>query len=475
MKTQVSDIRLRRRTLIAGIPAAGAAAVIGPASAANPVEIKFAFFADSSELAAYQTLIAAFEAENPGIRVVRTPIASSNVSPNGRQMPASAYPEWLYTSFTSPHPPDVFFVNYRELDVYASRGVLEPLDAYINGSTELFEEDFYPQALEPFRSDAFPTRSLGALPQNVSSLAVYYNTEMFDTAGIERPVDGWTWDSFTDAAERLTSPKEAYERVPVYGLAFEPSIHRYAAAIWGAGGELFDDPKYPTQVLIDSPEARAGLEWMTNLGPQGIGAVPPRWERLALDDTNRFARGGAAMLIQSRRVTNYLRDNATMPWDVAPLPVGTVEANVLHSDGIGMWSASPNKEAAWKFIEFIIGARGQSILAESGRTVPSLRTLAESDAFLKGSTLSTALGIARPPANAQVFLRNIGIVRPLPASNVWTSAVWLFESAFKGAFYDDGDVDAAVSLVLDGSALTLREPDDLIRMVYPSRMLESED
>ncbi|MEZ4499867.1 MAG: hypothetical protein R2839_07250 [Thermomicrobiales bacterium] len=60
------------------------------------------------------------------------------------------------------------------------------------------------------------------------------------------------------------------------------------------------------------------------------------------------------------------------PGDVAPLPVGTVEANVLHSDGIGMWSASPNKEAAWKFIEFIIGARGQSILAESGRTVPSL-------------------------------------------------------------------------------------------------------
>jgi multiple sugar transport system substrate-binding protein len=174
-------------------------------------------------------------------------------------------------------------------------------------------------------------------------------------------------------------------------------------------------------------------------------------------------------------VTSFLRDKATMPWDIAPLPVGAVEANVLHSDGIGMWSASPNKEAAWKFIEFIIGKEGQQILAESGRTVPSLRTMAESDAYRKGSNLASALGYARPPEHADVFLRNIGLVRPLPASNVWTSTTWLFESAFKRAFYDDGDVDSAVALVLEGSSTTLRDPDGLIRHVRPSRALPTED
>ncbi len=473
--TPDNNVRLPRRTLIAGIPAVGAAAVLGRASAANPVEVKFGFFADSSELAIYERLIAVFEEANPGIRIVRAPIESSNVSPNGKNIPASAYPEWLYSSFTTPNPPDVFFVNYREIDIYAERGTLEPLDDYLASSTELFEEDFYSQALEPFRSDLFPSRSLGALPQNVSSLAVYFNTELFDAAGIEHPVDGWTWEEFSSAAERLTTQRGKYDRVEVFGVALDPSIHRFAAAIWGGGGEIFDDPKYPTQVLIDAPEALAGLEWMTSLGPQGIGAVPPRWERLALDDTHRFAKGGAAMLIQSRRVTAFLRDKATMPWDVAPLPVGTVEANVLHSDGIGMWSASPNKEAAWTFIEFIIGPKGQQILAESGRTVPSLRTLAESDSFRKGSTLASTLGYSRPPAHADVFLRNIGFVRPLPASNVWTSAVWLFESAFKRAFYDDGDIDSAVSLVLEGSSVSLRDPDGLIRHVRPSRALPTED
>lgn len=471
----IKQSRIDRRKVIAGVSAAGAAALIGLETSANPVEIKFAFFADSSELAIYERVIAAFEEANPGIRVVRTPIESSNVSPNGKQMPASAYPEWLYTSFTSPYPPDVFFVNYRELDIYAARGVLEPLDDYLAASSVLYEEDFFPQVLDVFRSDELPNRALGALPQNISSLAVYYNTEMFDSAGIERPVDGWTWDDFTTVAEQLTRENRKYERVEVYGLAMDPTIHRYAAAIWGAGGDLFDHPKYPTALLIDTPEARAGIEWMTNLGPQGIGAVPPKWERLALDDTHRFAAGGAAMLIQSRRVTAFLRDKATMAWDVAPLPTGAVEANVLHSDGIGMSSASLNKEAAWKFIEFLIGPPGQNLLAESGRTVPSLRTLAESDAFRKGSPLASTLGYTRPPASSEVFLRNIGIVRPLPSSNVWTSAVWLFESAFKRAFYDDGDIDGAMSLVTEGSALTLREPADMIRHIHPSRTLATED
>ena len=363
----VNDLRVRRRTLITGIPAAGAAAIVGPASAANPVEVKFAFFADSSELAAYERLIGAFQDANPGIRIVRTPIQSANVSPNGKQMPASAYPEWLYSSFTSPHPPDVFFVNYRETGHLRGPRCTGTADRLSGRKQCVVRRGLsFRRRSMPFRSDELPDNALGALPQNVSSLAVYYNTELFESAGIEHPLDGWTWQEFSDAAERLTTDREKYERVDVYGVALDPSIHRYAAAIWGGGGELFDDPKYPTQVLIDSPEARAGLEWLTSLGPQGIGAVPPRWERLALDDTHRFADGGAAMLIQSRRVTSFLRDNATMPWDVAPLPTGAVEANVLHSDGIGMWSASPNKEAAWTFIEFLVGPQGSANSRRSG-------------------------------------------------------------------------------------------------------------
>ena len=55
-----------------------------------------------------------------------------------------------------------------------------------------------------------------------------------------------------------------------------------------------------------------------------------------------------------------------------PLPQHDQPASVLHSDAYCMTSASGNKEAAWRFMEFALGPDGQRITAETGRTVPSL-------------------------------------------------------------------------------------------------------
>ena len=38
-----------------------------------------------------------------------------------------------------------------------------------------------------------------------------------------------------------------------------------------------------------------------------------------------------------------------------------------------------------------------------------------------------------------------------------------------------GDIETALSLVVEGSALTLREPADMIRHIHPSRPLATED
>ena len=42
------------------------------------------------------------------------------------------------------------------------------------------------------------------LPQNLSSLVVYYNRDLFDAAGVPYPEAGWTWAEFLDAAKALT-------------------------------------------------------------------------------------------------------------------------------------------------------------------------------------------------------------------------------------------------------------------------------
>lgn len=466
------DSRIKRRTLLKTAPAAGLATLMRPEGSLGADAVRFAFFADPSEALAYAQLIDAFEGIQSGIKIEPIVVSSSNVAPLGRLLPSSKYPEWLRGSFTGPNPPDVFLFTYRDVGTYDARSVLEPLDSWWAQSRTLSEAAFYPEALSLFRPAGKP---LMAIPQNLSSLVVYYNTDLFEAAGLAEPSDAWSWDDFVAAAERLTQDRDGDGHIDIHGVVFDPTIHRYAAAIWGAGGELFDDVHQPTKLTLDTPEARQGIEFITSLGPTGINAVPTNEERMQLDDTQRFRMGKAAMLIQSRRVVAFLRDNATVPWDVAPLPIGLIPANVSHSDGLGIFSGSPRKEAAWTFLEFAMGEQGQSILAQSGRTVPSMIEVAQSDAFLKGGSIASLLGYTQAPRRASVFLDNIAISRPLPSTTTWPSAVWQMDRAFKKAFYDDGDVDTAIASVMQQTTFSAGSSTDLFRLASPTRIPGTED
>ena len=75
-----------------------------------------------------------------------------------------------------------------------------------------------------------------------------------------------------------------------------------------------------------------------------------------------------------------------------------------------MPSANPHKAATWRFIEFANGPEGQSIVAQSGRTVPSLKSIAESPVFLDPTS---------KPANSQVFLEGIPFIQAVPVMETW--------------------------------------------------------
>ncbi|MCC6792455.1 MAG: sugar ABC transporter substrate-binding protein [Thermomicrobiales bacterium] len=459
-------LKLKRRSVLATIPAVGAATLARPARASEPTTVRFAYFGDETEQLAYAHLIERFEAAFPAITIKAMPIASRNIPPEGRPLPSGGYPEWLRQAFVTGTPPDVFMLGYRDLGRYVSKNVVEPLGSYVNGSSVFGQSDFYAAALDAFRNPFLGADDLGAIPQNASSLVVYYNVDMFDTMGIDRPAAGWTWDEFAAAAQALTLDLNGDGRIDIHGVAFEPTITRYAAFIWGAGGELYDDVFAPTKLLIDSAEAMKGIRWLTQLGKAGLNVTPTQEEARLLDDTRRFRSGHAAMLIQSRRVTTFLRQNSAVSWDVAPLPVGDVPVNVLHSDGLAMYSGSKSKDAAWTFIEFAMGPIGQAILAESGRTVPSLRDVAESDAFLKGTSMADRLGFGLRPGNARVFLDNIDLSRRLPSEVSWPSVVREVDTELKHAFFVDGDVETAVTRILERSKPAFESVDSLYRRLY---------
>lgn len=399
---------------------------------ARPETVTFLVSGGPAEQAAYQAVVDRFNAAQIDVQVEMSGVPRT-----------ADFITRLTTDFAAGVPPDVFMLNYRRMAQFYNRGAIELLHPRLKTSTRLNEADFYPEALDAFRN---AEGEVICMPQNVSSQVVYFNQDLFDKAGLPYPKAGWTWEEFRQTAIALTLPDENGDGYPdQYGLGLEPVLIRVAAFIWQNGGDLVDDQANPTRLTLDEPAAREAIQFVLDLA-QKDGVVPNYSAEAVASHPDRFLAGNIAMYVDSRVFTPTMRETVTFRWDVAPLPVGKQAANVLHSDAYCMASASTVKDAAWAFIEFAIGEEGQAITAKLGRTVPSLRKVAESKAFLDPT---------QPPAAAQVWLDNMEHnLRAMPKLENWnaierTAAIEL-EQAYLGSQTLEGLLAAIEATAAEG-------------------------
>jgi multiple sugar transport system permease protein len=70
-------------------------------------------------------------------------------------------------------------------------------------------------------------------------------------------------------------------------------------------------------------------------------------------------------------------------WEFAPLPhaVGCKPRNGIFTSAWAIAATTSKKKAAWRFIKYMEGERGQTLLCEAGLAIPAMRKVAESAAF----------------------------------------------------------------------------------------------
>lgn len=387
-------------------------------------QVSFMIFGDTAEKVAYDQLVAAFEDRHPEIDINLIHIPGQ-----------SDYRKRLGIDFAAGAPADIVLLNYRRYASFAAKGVLEPLGPYLAESELIKVEDFYPESLRPF----YWEKALMCIPQNLSSLVVYYNKDLFDQANLVYPEPGWTWADFLAAAQALTQDTDGDGAIDQYGLGTEVSIFRLAPFIWQNGGELVDDPAAPTRLALDSPAALEAVRWFVDLQVKHH-VVPDAVQEEAEASESRFQNGRLGMFLNSRRGVPTYREITGFDWDVAPLPQGKGQAGILHADAYCMPSASPNKAATWRFIEFANSPEGQTIVAKSGRTVPSLKSIAESPAFLDPAV---------KPAHSQVFLEVIPVIREVPVMETWVDIEDLVGEELQRAFYGQASVEEVITTAME--------------------------
>jgi multiple sugar transport system substrate-binding protein len=397
-----------------------------PGAGAPSGEISFQIYGEPAEAAAFQTIAAAYGAAHPDIHIIVSAIPTLD-----------DYMTRLAAEFSAGSPPDVFLLNYRRFAQFAPTGVLEPLGARLAQSAILHAEDFYPEALAAYTYQG----TLQCLPLSISSMEVYYNPELFARHNVPLPAADWTWQDFLNTARALTIDSNGDGRLEQFGVGMEPNLSRLAPFVWERGGELTDSPTQPTTLTLDAPASRDALQFFAELSLVHR-VVPTEAEEQAEELEDYFMEGRMAMFVGPRDDTAMFRTIKNLTFDVAPMPRDKQAATLLTSDGYCLAAGAKHKEAGWDFLQFAAGPDGQTIAAKQGRSVPSLKSIAASPAFLDPT---------QAPAHSQVYLDAIPMLHHIPQSPAWSSVERAFDQELERAFYGTAPIDQALQLATDVS------------------------
>ena len=364
-------------TAPAAAPAESGAAAGGEEAAAGPTTITWAFWGSPEEKASHERVANAFMAENPDIQIE---ILNEPWGDYFTKIQA------LWASGDSEAIPDVLFL--WPTPRYAAEGVLENLDPWIEKSGYDLS-DYWPALLE----SAMYEGSVYGFPRDIGLEVLYYNKDIFDEVGLDYPTEDWTWDDLLAAAEQLTVV-DANGRVERYALAMEGG--KYQLWVGQNYGSILDDMRNPSKCTLDQPEAVEAIQFFADMMDNNY-AMRDADLGQAGGDAAVFLSGQAAMIIQnSSRVSAFNAADMNYDVQVVPIPEGGQRSASAGGAAWVMSAGSDNKDAAWTFLSWLQSKDGgQKLYTESGEIFPALRSVAESDAFLKQDA---------PPANRQAFL-----------------------------------------------------------------------
>jgi multiple sugar transport system substrate-binding protein len=360
-------------------------------------KISMMMWGDPAELDVWNKIVADFQAANPGITV------SVEVSD------WDSYWTKLKTLLAANTPPDVFAIDAPYYLDYRSKGTLLSLQPYIDADPTVLD-GIYPQTLQAYQT---PEGYFG-IPRDFQTIVLFYNKDMFDTAGLPYPTANWTWDDLRTAARQLTKDVNGDGKTDQYGYTFdmwdmEPG---WSEALWDYGGDIISTDH--TQTLIGSPEAR--LAWQMLYDMTFVDKSVPDANTSGQYGGDLFLAGVAAMMPMGHwAVPSY--SEASFKWDVVPMPAGPAgRFTSVNSAGFVIAHGSKQPDSAWQFLKFVLSATAQTRLAELGFACPVLQSIAESPSFLQQAT----------PINHQVFLDALAYAHMKPVFrgyDEWASAV----------------------------------------------------
>jgi multiple sugar transport system substrate-binding protein len=243
--------------------------------------------------------------------------------------------------------------------------------------TESQRKEFLPGSVEAI---TYEGKTFG-MPWFTDTGLLYYRKDLMQESGFDGPPK--TWDELKQMTLKVREDAGLKYGFVFQGAAYEGGVCDGMEFIWTHGGEVLD-PDDPTRVLVDSPEAIAGLATERSMITEGIS---PEGVTVYKEDESAGAfLNGDAVFLRNWPYVYALVGTSEYP-KLDPEQVGVSELpsadgepgnGTVGDQPLYISSTATDPDAAWKFIQFLSAPEQQKIRAVEGAYLPT-RTALYSD------------------------------------------------------------------------------------------------
>jgi len=263
-------------------------------------------------------------------------------------------------SKNGPHILQVYDIGQRFM---IDSKAIEPMQTFVDA--DKFDLSQFEQ---PILNYYTVDKKLNAMPFNTSNPILYYNKNAFKDAGLDPAKAPRTWDDVAAAAAKLTKKDASGKTQPgiaiaIYGWFFEQFLATenalYAEPENGRGAQR------ATKVVYNADPGVKILDWWKGMVDKGIAA---NLGRSTSDTQKAFSAGQIPMTIDSTAVVRGVINNAGGKFEVGtgymPRPTTGGEQGGIIMGGASVYIAKDKsdkeKQAAWKFVQFVTQPKQQA-------------------------------------------------------------------------------------------------------------------
>lgn len=248
----------------------------------------------------------------------------------------------------------VFFTDSLTAPSFGAMGALEDLSARVEKD---LDTSLYSKALYALSDEE---GHLWGVPHGLNSIAILYNKDIFDAAGVAYPEADWTFDDMLAMAEKLTNGD-------VYGLSYGTNITQgWLPFFIATGAEAYKDG-FRNSNLLDPKVKEAYEKYVI---AYNNGSSPHQAEIASYGkNINMFTEGKIAMLVAQASNVNTINGlKPELNYDAQVMPIGwSGKRPCIYVPNVWcMYSGSSDavKDASWEWIKHFLSEESQMIVAE---------------------------------------------------------------------------------------------------------------